>query len=325
MYSRDILPSFAGINTFARCPQSDIVDLKSGVVAVAGVAHDGTSSSRQGVRQGPRSIREASADFIFDVQGSSSQSVTNVLTGRVINLPREGSLVDLGNMPIYPMDLERTKASCRDAMNVMMSRGAFPVILGGDHYITYPLVQGFTNTVGKKVGMIQLSSQLDLGDKHAVWGREWNGSTVRRILDEGLVDGKNIAFLGTQGYIPVVEWELAQRVGATVITADSLKERGVSDSARQALEAAGNGCDAIYLSLDIDVVDSGFASGTGDVIIGGLTPAELLALMLDLSKSDKIKALDVVEVAPNLDIRGRSERLAAEAVIELIAPKVFAG
>ena len=172
MYSRDILPSFAGINTFARCPQSDIVDLKSGVVAVAGVAHDGTSSSRQGVRQGPRSIREASADFIFDVQGSSSQSVTNVLTGRVINLPREGSLVDLGNMPIYPMDLERTKASCRDAMNVMMSRGAFPVILGGDHYITYPLVQGFTNTVGKKVGMIQLSSQLDLGDKHAVWGRE---------------------------------------------------------------------------------------------------------------------------------------------------------
>ena len=86
-----------------------------------------------------------------------------------------------------------------------------------------------------------------------------------------------------------------------------------------------DGCDAIYLSLDIDVVDSGFASGTGDVIIGGLTPAELLALMLELSQHNKIGAMDVVEVAPDLDIRGRSQRLAAEAIIELIAPRVFSG
>ena len=72
-------------------------------------------------------------------------------------------------------------------------------------------------------------------------------------------------------------------------------------------------------------MDSGFASGTGDVIIGGLTPAELLSLSLELSASDKIGAIDVVEVAPNLDIRGRSQSLAAQAIIELIAPRVFAG
>ena len=89
MYQRDILPSFAGINTFARAPRGGIEDLGTGMVAVAGIAHDGTSSSRQGVRQGPKSIREASADFIFDVQGSSSQSMINVLTGRTIRLPQE--------------------------------------------------------------------------------------------------------------------------------------------------------------------------------------------------------------------------------------------
>ncbi|MCH9037598.1 MAG: arginase family protein, partial [Chloroflexi bacterium] len=73
----------------------------------------------------------------------------------------------------------------------------------------------------------------------------------------------------------------------------------------------------------IGVVDSGYASGTGDIVIGGLTPVELLGLMREFSGSSKIGALDVVEVAPALDIRGRSERLAAEAVIELIAPRVF--
>ena len=324
MYQRELLPSYAGINTFARAPRSSIDELTAGLVAVAGVAHDGTSSSRQGVRQGPKSIREASADFIYDLQGSSSHSMVNVMSGRTIKLPQETKLVDLGDLPIHPMDLERTMASCRESISTIAGKGAMPIILGGDHYITYPLVEGFKSALGKKVGLIQLSSQLDLEDQDVVWGRDWHGATVRRILDQGIVEGKNMVFVGTQGFIPIAEWEMAQGLGATVITADSVKENGAKETARQALEAAGNGCDSIYLSLDIDVVDSGFASGTGDVIIGGLTPAELLRLSLELSLSDKIGAIDVVEVAPNLDIRGRSQSLAAQAIIELMAPKVFA-
>ena len=323
MRQRDILPSFAGINTFARAPRGGIEELGVGMVAVAGIAHDGTSSSRQGVRQGPKSIREASADFIFDVQGSSSHSMVNVRTGRAIRLPQEPKLTDVGDLPVYPTDVERTLASCRESVSAIISKGAFPVILGGDHYVTYGLIQGFKNVVGTKIGLIQLSSQLDLGEEDSVWGRSWHGATVKRIWDGGLVDARNTAFVGTQGYIPYAEWEWAHSAGATVMTAESVKEQGAEATARRALDTAGNGCDAIYLSLDVDVVDSGFASGTGDIIIGGLRPAELLELMLVFSSSDKIKALDVVEVAPGLDIRGRTQRLAAEAIIELVAPKVF--
>ena len=163
MYQRDLLPSFAGINTFARAPRGSVDGLNAGVVAVASITHDGTSSSRQGVRQGPKSIREASADFIFDVQGSSSQSMVNVLTGRTISLPREGTLIDLGDLPVYPMDLARTLASCRDAVSAIAAKGAFPVLLGGDHYVTFPLIEGFKSALGGNVGLIQLSSQLDLG------------------------------------------------------------------------------------------------------------------------------------------------------------------
>ncbi len=322
-YKRDLLPSFAGINTFARAPQGAIQDLKPGDVALAGVAHDGTSSSRQGVRQGPRAIREASVDFIYQLQASSSKALVDVTSGRTLRLPSEMSLVDLGDLAVYPMDLDRTLSTCRTAISTVVEKGAFPVFLGGDHFITYPLFQGFVEGLGKKVGLIQLSSQLALAERDEAWGENWHGATLHRILDSGSVDGRNVVFVGTQGYISYKEWELARARGMTVITADSARADGPQKTAQRALDLAGDGCDAIYLSLDIGVIDSGYASGTGDIVIGGLTPVELLGLMRGFSGSSKIGALDVVEVAPALDIRGRSERLAAEAVIELIAPRVF--
>ena len=324
VYNRDLLPPYAGINTFCRAARGTVEDLNPGMVALVGVTHDGTSSSRQGVRDGPTSIREASADFIFAVQSSSSQEVVDVQTGRRIKLTQEPKLMDLGDLPVYPSDLDRTLCSCREFASAVAHRGAFGVVLGGDHYVTYPLVQGFREGLGKKIGLIQLSSQLDLGDTDAVWGSDWHGATVRRILDDGIVEGKNTVFVGTQGYIPHTEWELARRCGALVITADQVQERGPEETAGKALDVAGDGCEAVYISLDVDVVDSGHASGTGDITIGGLTPAEVLSLMVAFSESEKVGALDVVEVAPSLDPRGRTQRLSAQAIVELIAPRVFA-
>jgi agmatinase len=325
MYTRDLLPSFAGVNTFARASEGTIESLAPGAVGIAGIPHDGTSSSRQGVRQGPRGIREASVDFVYDLYASTRRALVHVGTGRILRPPGEGRLVDLGDLPIAPMDLARTRETCRRAAAAIIRRGAFPVILGGDHYVTYPLVQGVREAVGGRIGLIQLSTQLDLADRDRVWGPDWHGATIRRLVEGGAVDPRNVAFLGTQGYVTYPEWEFAQSHGMTVITADAARAAGAEASVERALAAASAGCDAVYVSLDVDVVDSGYASGTGDVLVGGLTPAEVLALVRELSASDRVVALDVVEVAPGLDQRGRSERLAAEAVIELVAPRVFAG
>jgi agmatinase len=323
VYERDLLPSFAGVNTFARMPEATLEALRAGLVAVAGVAHDGTSSSRQGVRQGPKGIREASVDFTYDLYASTSKALIHVETGRILRLPAESKLVDLGDLPVYPMDLVRTLDACRQAAAAIVGRGAFPVILGGDHYITFPLVQGVVSAAGGRVGLIQLSTQLDLADRDAVWGREWHGATIRRLVESGAIEPRNVAFIGTHGYVTYPEWEFARALAMTVITADEARAAGSRATAERALAAAGAGCDAVYLSLDIDVVDSGYASGTGDVLVGGLTPAEVLALMRELSQASQIAAMDVVEVAPGLDQRGRSERLAAEAIIELIGPRAF--
>jgi agmatinase len=325
MYTRELLPSFAGVNTFARAPAGDIDSLRSGAVAVAGIAHDGTSSSRQGVRQGPRGIREASVDFVYDLHASSRKALIHVGTGRILRQPREGQLVDVGDLPVAPMDLARTRETCRRVAAAIVRRGAFPVVLGGDHYVTFPLAAGVADAVGGRLGLIQLSTQLDLADRDQVWGPDWHGATIRRLVESGAVQPRNVAFIGTHGYVTYQEWEFAQSHGMTVITADAAREAGAAAAVARAVTAAGDGCDAIYVSLDADVVDSGYASGTGDVLVGGLTPAEVLALMRELSASDRIVALDAVEVAPGLDQRGRSERLAAEAIVELVAPRVFAG
>jgi agmatinase len=325
MYTRDLLPSFAGVNTFARAPAGDIDSLTPGAVAVAGLAHDGTSSSRQGVRQGPRGIREASVDFVYDLHASSRKALVHVGTGRILRLPPDGRLIDVGDLPIAPMDLARTRETARRAAAGIVRHRAFPVVLGGDHYVTFPLAAGVADAVGGRIGLIQLSTQLDLADRDHVWGPDWHGATIRRLVESGAVEPRNVAFVGTHGYVTYPEWEFAQSHGMTVITADAAREAGAPATVARALAAASAGCDAVYVSLDADVVDSGYASGTGDVLVGGLTPAEVLALMRELSSSERVVALDVVEVAPGLDHRGRSERLAAEAIVELIAPRAFTG
>jgi agmatinase len=324
MFQRGIQVPYAGVHTFARAPQKAISDLKAGDVAVLGVPHDGTSSSRQGVRLGPRGIREASVDFIYGVQ--SAGTVVDVLTGHTLTWSDNPNLADLGDLAVYPTDLPRTEDTLRETLGTIAGQGAFPVILGGDHYITYPLFQGFAEAMksqGKKAGLIQLASGLDLGDQHPLWGGSWHGATLRRLVESKALAAENIAWLGVHGFLPYAEWEMARTSGATVVTTQSLRKQGMANSARQAIEAAGRGCDAIYISLDIGIVDSGYAPGRGDVVVGGLVPEELLDLMRAL-QDPKVVALDVVEVAPPIDPAGRTTRLAAEAIIEFIAPKAFA-
>ena len=324
MFQPGIQVPYAGIHTFARSPQKAIGELKTGDVAVLGVPHDGTSSTRQGVRLGPRGIREASVDFIYGVQ--SAGTVVDVLTGHTLTWSDDSSLADLGDLAVYPTDLPRTEDTLRETLAAIVGQGAFPVALGGDHYITYPLFQGFAEALkaqGKKAGLIQLASGLDMGDKHPLWGGYWHGATLRRLVESKALDAENIVWLGVHGFLPYAEWEMVQTIGATAVTVGSVREQGIESAARQAIEVAGRGCDAIYISMDIGVVDSGYAPGRGDVVVGGMVPEELLELMRAL-QDPKIGALDIVEVAPPIDPAGRTTRLAAEAIIELIAPKVFA-
>ena len=313
---------FAGVHTFARAASGSVQTITSGSVAVFGVPRS-SAGLRQGMHDGPRAIREASADFIYPLQ--SAGTLIDIETGRTLTWPDRLTLEDLGDVTLYPEDVDRTNSSLREFTDSIAAKEAVPVALGGDRSITYPLFLGFGDALkqhNRRAGLIQLSNELALADEHPTWGKHWYGATLRNILDSGQVDDQNVVVLGVHGLQEAEEWDRAQQLGITVLPLNTVREQGIKATAEQALQVAGEGTDSVYISLDISVVDPGYAPGQGSVMVGGLTARELLQLARELGKP-QVGAIDGVGVAPSWDLGGRAQQLVAEAIIEMIAPRVF--
>ena len=237
-------------------------------------------------------------------------------------------VIDLGDLSIYPVEWDRSEITLRDSMYQIARTGALPIILGGDHFITYPLVEGFKEAIveggGKKIGYIQLSSQLDLGDEDRVWGKVWRGATARRIMDPGTVDTKNMVWIGTNGYIRTEQWDLAQELDLKVFTLQDIRSRGIAAVAQEAADIAGEGCDSIYLSVDYDVLDGGYVAMTGRPSFDGMTNVDLLKA-IDVLRRSKVGAMDLVGMNPTVEMVGATGQLFATwLVVRFISEKVLA-
>jgi arginase family enzyme len=307
---------------FLGAPRVTAEELESGQVAVLGAPSDITHNTRFGTRLGPESVREASqalaAEFaagpVRRTPGAASESF------------RPEALRDAGDLDVFPADVQATTAALREGIAAVARTGAIPATIGGDHYITYPCFLGVADAAAERgierLGYLQLDGHLDYGDVNRVWGRLFHGSNARRISEHPLVDPHNIAWVGTQGFQSVRNWTAVKDTGATAITHREVHEGGVPAAIERAIEVAGKGTDAVYVTIDIDVLDSGFAPGTGGVVIGGMHPNQLLEAT-DLLAAIDLIATDVVEVAPNLDASGRTSRYAAEALTRMVWPRLF--
>ena len=321
----DELLAIQGIPTFLRAPQGRIEDLKEGMVAVAGVVYDLSSTSKIGARFAPRAIRMESgySAGAFNQNGD----VVEVTSGQRMKAPDAVKIIDLGDLQVFPVQWEKTADSLRESMRGIALTGALPVILGGDHFITYPLVQGFADAVkergGKKIGYIQFSSQLDLGDKDPVWGDVWRGATARRIIDTGAVDTSNMVWVGTKGYVRSDQLELAHELDLKVFTLDDIRQQGIVSVARQAVEIAGEGCDSVYLSVDHDVLEGGYVSMTDSPSFDGMTDAELIEA-IGVLRMTNVGAMDVVGMNPAVDWVGAiGQRFATWLIVKFISRKVL--
>ena len=326
MHQRSHQPSFAGVSGFLRSPLADYADVGPGAVTILGAPHDTTCSSRQGARFGPTGIRAAS-QYLGDLFRRGDGDLVDLATGQVFHRPGAGMLLDMGDLPVQPTDVLRTTASIREGVADSTARGGYLVTLGGDHYISYPAFLGFSDAFcgsnrHQRIRFIQMDSHFDLGDINLVWGRYWHGSNARRISEVDVVNPANMVWIGVNGVTRGEQYEFAKGMGLTFFTGEDVRQLGIVEVVRRALEIAGNGTEAIYLSLDIDVVDALFAPGTGAVVWGGIRPADLLAAM-DLIGAANVRAMDLVEVAPNLDPTEATARLASLAVIHLTAPRLF--
>jgi agmatinase len=322
----DIMLPYGGVATFLRAKLGSLDELSPGKIGLLGIPYDATVPGRAGTKHGPKAVREASVNFVYYMETSTDKKMINLNTKRVVDLPAEIPIIDLGDVPISN-NMELLWPTITAKVEAIATSGAIPVIIGGEHSITAPCFEGFANAVRKhkpsaKVGYIQFDGHLDLMDQHPLFGKYSSGSPARRVSELPSVDPRNMVILGVGGYARLEQYEYAKRQGITIFTEDDVQSMGIDEIARKAGEIASKDCESIYLTVDIDVVSAGFAPGTGQPNLGGISAGELLRAM-DVLSNFPIGALDVVEVSPVSDPSGVTAKLASITVINWIAANTW--
>ena len=142
---------------------------------------------------------------------------------------------------------------------------------------------------------------------------------MRRLIESGACRGDRFLQIGLRGYWPepeTLDWMAEQ--GMRSFEMSEIVARGLDDVLSESLELAMDDCDAVFLSIDVDVVDPGSAPGTGTPEPGGLTSRELLDAVRRIAMSVPIAGVDVVEVAPPYDHAEITAYLANRVVLEAL-------
>lgn len=290
--------AFANTGTFLKSPSTEPSALTADTdVAVYGAPFDGTVSRRPGTRYGPEKLRQASA--WYDHFAGGSEGAYNADTDRHV-AHTEVDIRDCGDVPTVPNDVERTRKQVKGYAKTI-AETTFPIMLGGDHYLTYPAFDGFAETIDGDVGLIHLDAHSDTIEGDDLYGDHWHGSPMACInnLDSGSY--ANHAMVGIRGYERAGFEDLIESDGLFVKYARDVREEGIDEAIKAAIEHASEDTESVYLTVDIDAVDPAYAPGTGTPEPGGLTSAQLLRAMDLLGSCDAVGAMDLVEVSPPLD------------------------
>jgi agmatinase len=229
-------------------------------------------------------------------------------------------VVDAGDAPVVPGRSERSLRVIHEKVRRVARAGAIPIVLGGDHSITYPSAAAVARVHDPaRVGIVHFDAHADTAMDQ--WGSLiGHGQPMRRLIDEGWVAGPNFVQVGLRGYWPdrdTFEWMRDQ--GMRWHTQAQMEERGVEAVIGEAIAQALDGPDRIYLSVDIDVVDPGMAPGTGTPESGGMLGRELLRAVRRIVGAVDLVGMDVVEVSPPYDHAEITAMLAGNVIMEALS------
>jgi agmatinase len=296
-------PRFAQPATFMRLPHQ--TDLAGVDVAILGVPFDSGTSYRSGARLGPREIR------------SQSSLIRPYSYFQTISPFERLTIVDAGDVDAPPVGIEAAYAAIDAGVDRILQAGALPMIAGGDHSISLPILRAVARRHGP-VALVQFDAHIDTwGDYFG--GPYFHGSPFRRAIEEGLIVPAEYIQVGIRGpmYGEDADFAWQRQQGVTTIDIRQVKTEGVERTAAR-IRALVRGR-PLYVTFDIDSVDPAFAPGTGTPEVGGLTSFEAQELVRGLAGLP-IVGCDVVEVAPPFDGPGQiTALLAANIMFELLA------
>jgi len=278
--------------------------------AIIGAPFDGGTSHRAGCRFGPHAIR------VTDYLPHDGMRPSLALG---VDPLRDLSVVDLGDVEMPSGDTVKSLRLLEERVTAVAAAGVIPVVLGGDHTIALPDVTGVARHVGwGRVAVIHFDAHADTGDSQmgSLYG---HGTPMRRLIESGACRGDRFLQIGLRGYWPepaTLDWMGEQ--GMRSFEMSEIVSRGLDEVVDEAIAIAMSDCDAVFLSIDVDVVDPGAAPGTGTPEPGGLTSRQLLDAVRRVAMETPIGGVDVVEVSPPYDHAEITAYLGNRIVLEAL-------
>ncbi|TKD70954.1 formimidoylglutamase [Pseudalkalibacillus hwajinpoensis] len=213
-------------------------------------------------------------------------------------------IVDLGDVKQSITDIAQSHRSISEAMYAIRSNHphALPVCVGGDHSVTARLIQGWKRAHPEQtIGILQFDTHFDL---RPLDQGPTNGTPMRLLIEEGIVEGKHIHTLGLHGFFNSRSLkEYADAVGITYRTMNEMRRNGISRTVKESIDALNQNVDVIYVTVDMDVLDTAYAPGAPASTPGGMRTDELFEAVFLAGQSPKAAAMDIVCLDPRLDTR----------------------
>jgi agmatinase len=321
-------PWYAGSPSFLRAPWGEPGEVPEGDIAVVGLPLDtfATSIGRTGMRWGPRQVREAS-NMLVQYHGiQTDEGLIDILDGTSVRWPERLPVVDTGDVPIVPNDPEAQVAAAARHVRAATAQSSLTVTLGGDHFACYPAALGVCEAwrerrEGVRFGYVQVDSHTDFVDSHAWNGRFHHGSGARRASE--IPEIHRMAWFGVNAVTQPNQLATMRERGFRAFTSDYVHAVGIEGALEALLEYVLDGVDVLFVTVDIDVVSSAYAPGTGAPAFAGIEARQFLHLMKRIGELDALVGLDLSEVHPGLDPSARTAILAATGLITALSPRIF--
>ena len=286
--------TFGGATSFLRRKYTK--DLTGVDIAVTGVPFDQAVTNRPGTRLGPRAIREASALQAPDAP-----------YGWDFDVLSEFAIADYGDLAFDYGHVSQFPAALTAHIKTILDAGAAWVVLGGDHYISFPILKAYSEKYGP-ISLLQFDAHTDTWADDDM-DRIDHGTMFYKAVKSGIVDPATSVQVG-------IRTTNEDTMGVNIIDAREVHEKGPQATVAKIKEILG--ARPCYLTFDIDALDPAFAPGTGTPVWGGLTSAQTSIMLRDLAGIN-IMGGDVVEVSPPFDTTGATAIAGAHVATEILS------
>ncbi len=286
-------PTYAGATSFLRRKYTQ--DLQGVDIVVTGVPLDTATTNRPGTRFGPRAIRAASTIMAWQrPYGTTSDPLDKLAV-----IDYGDCFFDFGRPELMPAAIEEHAQKIIDAGPALLT-------LGGDHFITYPILKAHAKKFGTPLSLLHFDAHSDTWADEE--GRVDHGTMFWHAAKEGIVDPQHSVQIG-------LRTTNDDTLGFNVLDGPWVHENGIDAVIKEAKKHLGDR--PVYLTFDIDCLDPSYAPGTGTPVCGGLTTHQAISIIHGLAGINLV-GMDLVEVAPAYDVGEITALAGATLAMEMI-------